>query len=340
MRAAYRRIPVDSPWFTVFAIWSFLRSRVEYYFLPGHTFGMASSVLNFNRFPHLLVAMCRTLFAVACDHFFDDYVIVDSDEGGESGQAALAFGHELIGQSVEPKKRKRMAGANVALGQYADVSRVHSEALVVFSPVASRCSTILTALRTAKKRNHLSTGEAGRIRGKLGWVLSAAYARVGRAAAQPLTEREYSSGSEGWTPALDEMLSFLEVLLALDEHGVPRLPPLEVYVRRHPRRPIIVYSDAMFRRLRPGSSELWHDSRGLPFSRVGFVVFAPGWPRPFVSRLVLPLWVYDYLSQDSFTLIQQAELIAAVGVYRTLPHLFAKTRPPSTSWTTRVHSAT
>ena len=323
MRAAYRRIPVASPWFTVFAIWSFVRRRVEYYFLPGHTFGMASSVLNFNRFPHLLVAMSRTLFAVVCDHFFDDYVIVDSVDGGSSGQEALAFAHELVGQAVEPKKRKGMAQRNVALGQLADVSRAHDEQLVVFSPVASRCSTVLAALRAAKLRNHLSTGEAGSIRGKLGWVLSAAYARIGRAAAQPLTEREYSSGSTEWTRALDEMLAFFEVLLALDALGSPRLPPLEIYVKRHPRPPVVVYSDAMFRRVRPDSSELWRNGRGAPFSRVGFVVFAPGQPRPVVSRLVLPPWIYDHLSQESATLIQQAELIAAVGVYRTLPHLFS-----------------
>ena len=51
---------------------------------------------------------------------------------------------------------------------------------------------------------------------------------------------------------------------------------------------------------------------------MGFVVFV-------VSRLVLPPWVYNHLSRESATLIQQAELIAAVGVYasiyRTLPDL-------------------
>ena len=47
----------------------------------------------------------------------------------------------------------------------------------------------------------------------------------------------------------------------------------------------------------------------------------PGRRRPIVSQCVLPTWVYTYLSSESHTLIQQAELIAAVGVYRTLPEL-------------------
>ena len=324
MRAAYRRIPVLTPGFTVFAIWSVVRGAVVYYFLPGHNFGLVSAVVNFNRFPHLMVAISRVLFAVPVDHFFDDYVIVDAHDGGVSGQEALAVAHELVGQEVEPKKRKCMAGSNLALGQHADVSRVHVDRTVTFSPVAKRCVTIMQGLREAKRRNLLSSGEAGRIRGKLGWVLSAAYARVGRAAAQPLTEREFSKGVDrSWTRALDEMLNFFEVLLALDERGEPRLPPLEVYIRRHSRRPVLVYSDAMFRRVQPGAGELWRDARGSPFSRVGFVVFVPGRDRPLVSRLVLPMWVYRYLSQESATLIQQAELIAAVGVYRTLPELLA-----------------
>ena len=92
MRAAYRRIPVLSPQFTVFALWSFVRKAVTYYFLPGHNFGLVSAVTNFNRFPHLLVAMCRVLFAVPVDHFFDDYVIVDSRDGGTSGQDAGGAG--------------------------------------------------------------------------------------------------------------------------------------------------------------------------------------------------------------------------------------------------------
>ena len=277
MRAAYRRIPVLSPQFTVFALWSFVRKAVTYYFLPGHNFGLVSAVVNFNRFPHLLVAMCRVLFAVPVDHFFDDYVIVDSRDGGTSGQEALASAHELVGQAVEPKKRKVMADANVALGQNVDVSRAHVDSTVTFSPVAQRCVTILHSLREAKRRNFLSSGEASRIRGKLGWVLSAAYARVGRAASQPLTEREFSNSTcSSWTIALDEMLCFFEVLLAVDEHGKPRLPPLEIYIRRHSRKPVVVYSDAMFRRLRTAATELWRDARGLPFSRVGFVVSCLG----------------------------------------------------------------
>ena len=99
------------------------------------------------------------------------------------------------------------------------------------------------------------------------------------------------------------------------------MPTYRMPVHRHPRAPVIIYSDAMFRRLQVGSDEIWRDGRGAPFSRVGFVAFVPGRPRPIVARRVLPRWVYTHLSQEAHTLIQQAELIAAVGVYRSLPGL-------------------
>ena len=37
--------------------------------------------------------------------------------------------------------------------------------------------------------------------------------------------------------------------------------------------------------------------------------------------MLLPQWVYAHLSPDAHTLIQQAELVAAVGVYRSVPAL-------------------
>ena len=109
------------------------------------------------------------------------------------------------------------------------------------------------------------------------------------------------------------MLEFYEVLLAVDARGVPRLPPLEVACRRHERAPVVVYSDAMFRRL----------AGGAPYGRVAFVVLVAG-RRPVVARALVPAWVYNFLSADSFTLIQQLEIAAAVGAYRSCPELLRK----------------
>jgi len=307
MRAAYRRIPVATPWHAVIGLWSFVLRRVVYYWLPGHCFGFTSSVVNFNRFPKLMVAMARVLFAVPCDHYFDDYIIVDVAAAGASGQECLAGAHCVVGQAVEPRKRKDMASSNVALGTLANVSRAASDGRVTLSPTVRRCRTVLAMLAAARAHNHLSSGEAGTIRGKLGWILTAAASRVGRAACQPLVLREHESAVE-WTPALEQSYQFFAVLLDTSSER-PALPPLEVSIHRHPRRPVVIYSDAMFRRV-----------DGAPFSRVAWVAFIPG-RRPIMARMVLPQWVYELLSPDSITLIQQAEIVAGLGAYRSLRHL-------------------
>ena len=97
MARAYRRIPVRDTHYTVFAHWSVDHQRVLYYCMDGHNFGFRSAVLNFNAFPHLVCAIARSFFAVPCDHFFDDFMIVDLQCAGPSGQLALTCSLGLLG---------------------------------------------------------------------------------------------------------------------------------------------------------------------------------------------------------------------------------------------------
>ena len=49
MRAAYRTVPNAMSWLCIIAAWSFAAGAVLYHVVPGHVFGMISSVLNYNR---------------------------------------------------------------------------------------------------------------------------------------------------------------------------------------------------------------------------------------------------------------------------------------------------
>ena len=79
------------------AVYSFQRKCVLYFAVKGHSFGLVSSVVNFNRLPHLLVEVAVRLFAVPCTHFVDDYCAVDLKIGRGSGQQALVSLHEEVG---------------------------------------------------------------------------------------------------------------------------------------------------------------------------------------------------------------------------------------------------
>ena len=68
LASAYRTIPTSQPWMTTVAFYNPARMRPEFYYLPGHNFGLVSSVVNFNRFPELVVVAARAMFAVWAEH--------------------------------------------------------------------------------------------------------------------------------------------------------------------------------------------------------------------------------------------------------------------------------
>ena len=62
---AYRTIPTSQPWYTAFAFFDPLTNPPgpSYYWMPGHNFGLKSSVVNFNRYPELVVVTARVSFS-------------------------------------------------------------------------------------------------------------------------------------------------------------------------------------------------------------------------------------------------------------------------------------
>jgi hypothetical protein len=97
--AAYRRIPNSQPGFSVFGIWSTKLHQVRFYEVYGHNFGLKSSVVNFNRAPHLVCSFCRRWFALPVDHYVDDFIVPDIAVVAEIGQACLKQVADRLGLS-------------------------------------------------------------------------------------------------------------------------------------------------------------------------------------------------------------------------------------------------
>ena len=104
---------------------------------------------------------------------------------------------------------------------------------------------------------------------------------------------------------MSHMLEFLEAILAV---GV--LPALTISMVPPKIWPVLIYTDASFH---------WLD--GLPYAVLGFYVRDTASSAEHYSMLVLPLWYYSFLTPDLATYITQCELVAAVAVFYTLPHL-------------------
>lgn len=166
--AAYRFVPCSQPQYTVFCAWRPAANGKEgspvFYYIPGHSSGLVAAVLNFiNRFPKLMVAMGRSLFALLVDQYFDDYMLVDAVLAKLSGQDCLRFIHSIVNRELDAGKHQSVAGERVGLGVRINVSRVHSDMCVIVSCAWHRCLSVLVMLRHARDGDFLPPGVASTI---------------------------------------------------------------------------------------------------------------------------------------------------------------------------------
>ena len=350
--AAFRTIPTSEHQFNLFAVWNPTRLRVEYHYTYGFVFGLKSSVTQFNRYPEVTTAVARKL-GVPVAHFFDDYQIVDVRAGGTSAQDLVFEIHRQVGDgldsdearraisspAIELDKRKPMATSNIGLGVDVDLSSVHTRGIVTFTPSATRVNHTLEMWDHASTTDRMTSGTASSLRGKRSFLLQATQGRVGRASALPLIQREYyDEGETAFTEGLQHAREFDHALL-------PILPPREVPILPADIRPLLVYTDAMFRprkrKLRDMDGSCTDRWKERFLSRVGIVIYDPhcdpssGVYQPEAVRgcehghlqygaAVPPdetVATFSLARDGDFqkTYIAQLEILAGVAVYYTFP---------------------
>lgn len=308
--AAYRRVPTRHPEYMVAAIWDLDANEPIFYEVHGHCFGLVSSVLNFNRVPHLLCVAAARLFAAPVDHFFDDYLTVDLASAKGSAQMCLDLLHNAVRLRLEPKKRKRSAPRHVELGVDCDLQFASSRRTVLLSPTPERVADILSELTRCELAGSMSPSEAESLFGRISFVLTTAVGAVGRAATQPLLQRAHERSGRGalpFTPAMQHMLDFFRVLL-------PSIPPLAVRCgpdRCEDRPPVVVYTDASY-----------NDSLG-GWSGLGIIVM-DGEDR-YEAGSRAPQWVLDWLHPRGQQ-INHLEALVLVAARLTFPDVLAGRR--------------
>jgi len=298
--AAYRRVPTAHPEYMIAAVWDLEMGEPLFYEVHGHCFGMVSSVVNFNRVPHLLCVAAARLFAAPVDHFFDDYLTVDLASARGSAQGSLDLLHTAVRLRLEPKKRKLCAAQQVELGVACDLRVAASRHTVLLAPTPERVADILADLTRCEAAGYMSPAEAEALFGRLGFVLQTTVGAIGRAATQPLLQRarEARGLPRTFTPAMGHMLSFFRALL-------PTIPPLAI--RCGPARdagapPVIVYTDASY------NAEGW--------SGMGIVIM-DGEDR-YEAGCRVPAWLLDWLTPRGQQ-INHLESIAITAARLTFP---------------------
>jgi hypothetical protein len=149
----------------------------------------------------------------------------------------------------------------------------------------------------------LSPTQAGKLKVLLGFALMPVMWRFGRAATQPLTQRQHRDAGVRWSAPLKAMHVFFERTL-------PRLPALVVPMTASRQVPVLVYTDASFVMV-----------RGRPVIWLGMYVFDPLTGAEVWARRAVPTAYFQYMEVGKKTYIIQGELIVAVAAYYSLPEL-------------------
>ena len=121
----------------------------------------------------------------------------------------------------EPSKHKAAAPSNIILGVEVHLQDFLRECKVSFSPTKKRCEGILHQLRECERRGIITIMEAASVLGRLGFILTASYWSLGRAALQPLIKRAaakkssrgFTKTNQLWTVAMTHMKDFFQELL-------------------------------------------------------------------------------------------------------------------------------
>ena len=119
----------------------------------------------------------------------------------------------------------------------------------------------------------MTTGDAATLRGKRTFLLECAQGRFGRASSLSLIQREYfDEGETKFTEALQHSYNFDAALL-------PNLPPRVELVVPSNTRPLLVYTDAMFRprkrKRRDCDDEPVNEWKAKFVSKLGIVLYDP-----------------------------------------------------------------
>jgi hypothetical protein len=319
---AYRHVPSRTPQYTV-VMMPGPDGQPAYFTLPGLNFGLSSAVLQFNRFPELMVAVARRLLGVVCTHFYDDYAVVEPAFSAKWGQWALRALHTAVGFPFAPKKAVDVSPRFVFLGVVTDFARVQ-EGVVLMHVSKERVDKLVALLENLLEEREMPPSVAAHVCGKLAFTLSWTFGRVGRACLQPL----FGAHATGFTAGVAASLGYLTRLL-------PAIPPHTIRLAASAGPPTLLWTDGCYED--PDRNAFATDFE----CNIGFLVGTPRkgieWPPP--QSPPSAEWVaasYDFVHGAApvpeellETLVRrrqqigQVEIIGAIVPYLSVPKLLA-----------------
>ena len=227
MTSAYRQVAVapEQLCFSVIAVFSPITRTWVYGELDGLPFGVTSAVVEFNRFPALLVAVARRWLAIPSINFYDDFKVVGLKCGGNSEDRTFRELCEWTGYKLDADKHQPPASSCVFLGtleQYAPKGRTDVLAL---RPKPGRLEDTVSEINVILFRGTVQAGHAATLRGRLLHLAGVFAARLGRSHLFALSGVSDDNGC-AVSYELDARLRFSLELIALNGWRDVQLTPV------------------------------------------------------------------------------------------------------------------
>jgi hypothetical protein len=272
--------------------------KASFWLVKGTNFGPRSAVSNFCRKSEAGVGVARVYLACPVDKMIDDFTVVETHESRGvaqpgptvleqfpgSAQASMVTTFKMMAIPLADTKRHTWNQTLPSCGVKTDLRRVHIDGSASLEANPPTVAKVLLLVKQTIAENSLPPAGAASIRGKFSSIFG--LGAGGRSVTQPLSVRQYADRKKGslgsdaqWalSPELRECMLFSRELL----EGL--LPPMIYHSPERNRDPVLVYSDAFYKK--PVPPLLW-GSGGA-----GFCVFFPhgeGRP-PYVSHKATPV---------------------------------------------------
>jgi hypothetical protein len=279
LHKAYWRVPNAEPCNSIIMLYNPRLQRVAMYEVPGHSFGLRSSVLNFNRYPAFICHAVQRLFNAVICHYFDDYLCVEPAYLHNTGQLALEFLHQITGLPLAPKKHVPMAPYVIFLGVASDLSTLAC-GFVTFGIKPGRAESVSGSAQRILLRGTVSATQAASITGKLYFMLSTAFGCVGLAALYSLRD-----GAQTATPGSP---AYYALRFAQVASGLLKARRYYASHRKASRRPpLYIWSDAYY--------AAWetHEGSWRRGAGIGFVCYDPETKRSWTSYMQTPEYFFQ-----------------------------------------------
>ena len=178
-------------------------------------FGARASPLSWGRVITFLQFLLRKALHVHTGAYVDDIHAIEAEGSCDSGFEVTKRFLDITGFAAESKKCQKPTAEAELLG--ATISPRKDE--VIVQADQERIDSLLESIQTILDENRLTSGDAAKLRGRLSFMCSLAYGRIGRGAMGELMARQYSKNKDtSLGPWLKDDLIWWKAIL-------PRLPP-------------------------------------------------------------------------------------------------------------------